>query len=94
MLLLGFTDRVRLPDLAARGDFSYGTYLYAFFVTQIWVSALGPGHAWVVLVLTVITTLPLAVLSWHLVEAPALRLKGKLLPPKLTRRSVIFRTNE
>ena len=94
VLLLGFTDRVRLPDLAARGDFSYGTYLYAFFVTQIWVSALGPGHAWVVLVLTLLTTLPLAVLSWHLVEAPALRLKGKLLPPKLTRRSVIFRTNE
>lgn len=80
VLLLGFTKRVRLPDLAARGDFSYGTYLYAFFVTQLWVSALGPGHGWPVLALTLVTTLPLAVASWRLVEEPALRLKGRIVP--------------
>jgi peptidoglycan/LPS O-acetylase OafA/YrhL len=94
VLLLGFTQRVRLPDLAARGDFSYGTYLYAFFVTQLWVSAIGPGKPVLVAVLTLVATLPLALASWRLVEEPALRLKGRLLVPKLTRRSVIVRPSE
>jgi peptidoglycan/LPS O-acetylase OafA/YrhL len=91
VLLAGFTKRVQLPDLARHGDFSYGTYLYAFFVTQLWVAALGPGDPGLVAVLTLAGTLPLAVASWYLVEAPALRLKGRLLASKLTRRSVIVR---
>jgi peptidoglycan/LPS O-acetylase OafA/YrhL len=94
VLLLGFTERVRLPDLAARGDFSYGTYLYAFFVTQLWVSALGPGRPWPVAALTLVTTLPLAILSWRLVEAPALRLKGRLLAERPAKRSVVARPSE
>jgi peptidoglycan/LPS O-acetylase OafA/YrhL len=94
VLLLGFTERVRLPDLAAKGDFSYGTYLYAFFVTQLWVAALGPSDPALVALLTLAGTLPLAVASWYLVEAPALRLKGRLLASKLTRRSVIVPSGE
>jgi peptidoglycan/LPS O-acetylase OafA/YrhL len=78
VLWFGLTDRVRLPNLAARGDLSYGTYLYAFPVTQIWVEALQPVSPWVVLSLTLATTLPLAWLSWNLVERHALRLKGRL----------------
>ena len=39
--------------------------------------------------LTTATVLPLAYCSWRLVEAPALRLKGRLVPAKLTGRSVI-----
>lgn len=80
VLWLGFTDRIRLPDLAARGDLSYGTYLYAFPVTQLWVSALGPGSPLVIAALTLATTLPLAFASWNAVEGPALRLKGRLIP--------------
>jgi len=94
VLWVGFTRSLRLPDLAARGDLSYATYLYAFPITQLWVSALGPGHAWVVAALTLATALPLAYLSWHAIEAPALRLKGRLVPAKLTRRSVIVRASE
>lgn len=94
VLWLGFTQRPRLPDLAARGDLSYATYLYAFPVTQLWVSAVGPGSPWLIAALTAATVLPLAFASWRLVEAPALRLKGKLVPPKLTRRSVIVRPSE
>lgn len=94
VLLLGFTERIRLPDLAARGDFSYGTYLYAFFITQLWVAALGPGEPVLVAVLTLASTLPLAVASWVCVEAPALRVKGRLMQPKLTSRSVIVRASE
>jgi peptidoglycan/LPS O-acetylase OafA/YrhL len=94
VLLLGFTRRIRLPDLAARGDLSYGTYLYAFFVSQLWVSAIGPGHPWAIAALTLVSTLPLAAASWHWVEAPALALKGRLVPAKLTGRSVIVRASE
>lgn len=94
VLLLGFTDRVRLPDLARYGDLSYGTYLYAFPVTQLWVSAIGPGSPWAVAGLTLASTLPLAFVSWRLVEDPALRLKGRLVPAKLTGRSVIVRPSD
>jgi peptidoglycan/LPS O-acetylase OafA/YrhL len=80
VLLLGFGQGLRLPDLSARGDLSYGTYLYAFPVTQLWVDALNPGSPWVVAALTFACTLPLAWFSWHLVEAPALALKGRLAP--------------
>lgn len=94
VLWLGFTDRIRLPDLAAGGDLSYGTYLFAFPASQMWVMALGPGSPWLVALLTAAVVLPMAYCCWRLVEAPALRLKGRLVPPKLTRRSVIVPTSE
>ena len=78
ILWLGFTDRVRMPNLAARGDLSYGTYLYAFPVTQVWIQLLQPVSPWVVFVLSLATVLPIAWMSWHLVEQNALRLKGAL----------------
>ncbi len=76
ILWVGLGDGFRLPDLGARGDLSYGAYLYAFPVTQLWVQILSPGSPWVVAVLTFVTTMPLAMLSWHLIERPALRRKG------------------
>jgi peptidoglycan/LPS O-acetylase OafA/YrhL len=78
ILWLGFTDRVRMPNLAAHGDLSYGTYLYAFPVTQVWVQVLQPVSPWVVFVLSLATVLPLAWMSWHVLEQNALRLKGHL----------------
>jgi peptidoglycan/LPS O-acetylase OafA/YrhL len=78
ILWLGFTDRVRMPNLAAHGDLSYGTYLYAFPVTQLWVQMLQPVSPWVVFLLSLATVLPLAWMSWHVLEQNALRLKGRL----------------
>ena len=78
VLWIGFEPRIRMPNLAAHGDLSYGTYLYAFPVTQVWVQILEPVSPWVVLALSLATTLPLAWLSWHLLEKHALRLKGRL----------------
>ncbi len=78
ILWVGFTDRLRMPNLAARGDLSYGTYLYAFPVTQVWVQMLQPVSPWVVFGLSLATVLPLAWMSWHIVEQNALRLKGTL----------------
>ena len=87
ILWLGFTDSIRMPNLAAHGDLSYGTYLYAFPVTQVWVQVLQPVSPWVVFMLSLVTVLLLAWMSWHVLEQNALRLKGRLArrAPKLRR---------
>jgi peptidoglycan/LPS O-acetylase OafA/YrhL len=61
----------------ARGDYSYGVYIYAFPVQQA-IMALWPdiGVAGLLLGSTVLV-LPLAVLSWHLVEKPSMKLRHR-----------------
>jgi peptidoglycan/LPS O-acetylase OafA/YrhL len=53
------------------GDYSYGTYIYAFPVQQS-VAALGVTSPWINIALALPVTLFCAVLSWTFVEAPAL----------------------
>jgi len=53
------------------GDLSYGMYLYAFPVQQVILGAM-PGNEYPILTCMVLTV-PFAALSWHLVEAPAMR---------------------
>lgn len=55
------------------GDFSYGMYLYAFPVQQFILAAVPRNEH--PIATCMLLTLPLAVASWHLVEAPALRWK-------------------
>jgi len=62
---------------AARfGDFSYGLYLYAFPIQQI-IGQISAGRLSpeAMLIITLPVTLLLAVISWHFVEQPALRIK-------------------
>ncbi|MFZ6658206.1 acyltransferase family protein [Undibacterium sp. TJN19] len=57
------------------GDYSYGVYIYAFPVQQS-IAALFPGMAvFAMIMLSGVFTLMLAVLSWHLIEKPALAVK-------------------
>jgi peptidoglycan/LPS O-acetylase OafA/YrhL len=70
----------QLPGRWARnfgrsGDFSYGMYIYAFPVQQLLVWARPWDGVYAYALAAFCATLPLAVASWHLVEAPALRLK-------------------
>lgn len=58
------------------GDFSYGMYLYAFPVQQVILGAL-PGFQYPIM-LCALATLPFAVLSWHVVEAPAMRWRPRV----------------
>ena len=72
--------------LVLRTDLSYGVYIYAFPMQQLLVicglAFLNPG---VFAVIAAIATLPLAALSWFLVEKPAISLKSRLkrrrIPP-------------
>jgi peptidoglycan/LPS O-acetylase OafA/YrhL len=62
------------------GDYSYGTYLYAFPVQQS-LAALLPGIPLVgMLVLSSLLTLACAVASWHLLERRALQWKSPVVP--------------
>ena len=57
------------------GDYSYGVYIYAFPVQQL-MAHHGITTPYGNIATAALVTLPLAVLSWHLVEAPALRFKA------------------
>ena len=55
------------------GDISYGAYLYAFPIQQL---VLDHVHGFAITIGTAVT-LGVAMLSWHLIERPALRLKPR-----------------
>ncbi|EON18964.1 hypothetical protein ASL20_30810 [Cupriavidus necator] len=80
--LVLFAAFVQLPALFRYnrlGDFSYGIYIYAFPIQQS-IVALFPGISVMMLLLSSgVVTLALAVLSWHLVENRALKLKAPLV---------------
>ena len=66
--------RMSLPVLRSAGrfgDLSYGLYLYAFPMQQL-VLTFFPQTTLPVILCTALTA-PLALLSWHLIERPALR---------------------
>ncbi len=57
-----------------RNDLSYGMYIYAFPVAQLLLLAgVGGLPVGVVVTLDIVATIPLAVASWYLIEAPAQR---------------------
>ncbi|MCU7824277.1 acyltransferase family protein [Kitasatospora sp. DSM 101779] len=72
---------VRLPEpfrrIGRRQDYSYGVYIYGFAVEQgLAVFGVPRAGLFCYLVSAAVTTAGLALLSWHVVEAPALRLRG------------------
>ena len=58
------------------GDYSYGLYIYAFPIQQALRQYLVHIHPWALFAAATPLTLACAVLSWHLVEERALRLKS------------------
>lgn len=69
----------RIPGIGAYnrfGDYSYGTYIYAFPVQQV-CAASGVTSPELNIALALPPTILLAMLSWHFVEAPALRSKAR-----------------
>jgi peptidoglycan/LPS O-acetylase OafA/YrhL len=59
----------QLFDAAHYGDFSYGTYLYAYPIQQIVLSRLGAAIPfWLYIPLAMLLSLAAGVLSWYAVE--------------------------
>ena len=71
----------RLSRFAARGDFSYGIYLFSFPILQMVVHHAGtPLHPLVLFAIGWPLALVAAVLSWHLVEKHCIRLSHARAP--------------
>jgi peptidoglycan/LPS O-acetylase OafA/YrhL len=65
--------------LRLRTDLSYGVYIYAFPIQQLLViCGLASLNPFVFTIIAAIATLPLAGLSWFVVEKPAMSLKSRL----------------
>ena len=60
------------------GDYSYGLYIYAFPLQGLMVWLFGPMGPGMNIALALPATLACAIMSWHLVEAPALALRHRL----------------
>jgi peptidoglycan/LPS O-acetylase OafA/YrhL len=73
-----FARQLPFQRVGARGDLSYGVYLYAFPVQQLLVYYLPIArHALVLTAMALPLTLALAVISWKVVEQPCLKLKKR-----------------
>ena len=79
-LLLSLGEKLPCKNWERAGDFSYGTYIYAFVIQQCLV-VLGVHHQGIAVFLA--TSLALSVLagalSWFMIERPAIRMGDQLL---------------
>jgi len=74
VLYVAFSRWIPLQRVGRFGDFSYGTYLYAFPIEQLLVMAFGHAVApWLLFALATPLTLLAAVVSWYGVERWFLR---------------------
>lgn len=71
-LWFGFAPITRLRGFNRFGDLSYGTYIYAFPVSQVLVAAAPEIGPWALAAAALPATLLLAAASWRWIEAPAL----------------------
>lgn len=86
-LCLAYVPRGALLKYNQLGDYSYGTYIYAFPMQHLAFYLL-PGQHWTTnLLLAVPMTLVLAVLSWKLIERPSLALVGSAAERMVTLRA-------
>ncbi len=78
---LAFMPSLRLQHFGKFGDFSYGIYVYAFPIQQAIVAKLGVDvPLWKFFSLAFVITLAAAIISWHAIESPCLKLKKRSRP--------------
>jgi peptidoglycan/LPS O-acetylase OafA/YrhL len=75
LLVVGFHPRLYMRWFERIGDLSYGLYIYAWPIQQMWA---GRIHSpWKLFVVSYACVLPVASLSWHLLESRCLAWKGR-----------------
>lgn len=79
VLFLGFYPKILIKKLMNIPDYSYGIYIYSFPTQQTIVSIFKIYDPYLLFFISLPTTLIVAAFSWHYVEKPSLRLKGKTL---------------
>ena len=75
VLVIGFLPGLQSAFLSLRNDYSYGIYIYSFPIQQLLVffqPSLGP---WLHFTVAYLLVVPIAFISWHAVEKPALKMK-------------------
>lgn len=85
IFVLGYWPSRIFESYNRLGDYSYGMYIYAFPIQQI-VASNGVTDPLLNICLALPLTLLCAVLSWKLVERPALQLKPRARPHAASRR--------
>ena len=69
VMCFSFAPSIRLHGAARYGDFSYGTYLYAFAIQQLILQAFGhPVSPLLLFAFAAPATLIFAAMSWYIVE--------------------------
>ena len=84
MLAVGLASTPYVRRASRYGDLSYGLYLWAFPVQQLVIDLWGVQRMSVNLLIVTAITAALALVSWHVVEHPSLKLKDRLVR-RLTR---------
>jgi peptidoglycan/LPS O-acetylase OafA/YrhL len=75
VISLGLAKSAVADHLKRRvGDISYGVYLYAFPVQQMWINVADVKQPLLVAAATTVVVIPLGWLSWRFVERPSLTL--------------------
>ena len=76
VLYLGFNKRIYLAWFSKIGDFSYGAFIYSFPVQQTVVYLYGGKmNPWINFSISLVISLTLGALSWHVCEKRFLKLK-------------------
>lgn len=73
---IGTFDFGAVARFADRQDYSYGVYIIGFPIQQSVMAVTEIADPWFNFLVTLVIVIPLAALSWNLVEKPALRLKS------------------
>ena len=77
LAILDLALRFGVKEKKIKNDLSYGVYIISFPIQQLFVFLFSPAPV-VLFLITLLFVLPLAYLSWHLIEQPALRLKPQI----------------
>ena len=79
MVFVALAPGLSKPSFEPPGDISYGVYLYGWPIQQA-LQALFPTTAfWLMLPVALALTCAVSVVSWLVVEKPALRLKERIM---------------